>query len=74
MRSSTSTVSGKKSSPSFGCLDAVVAESTTVSSSRIDEGGAGGLAGQPAGLEPDFVYAKFAVVDDGFGAVHTLHG
>ncbi len=34
MRSSTSTVSGKKSSPSLGCLDTEVAESTTVSSSR----------------------------------------
>src|SRR6185312_3763531 len=33
IRSSTSTVSGKKSSPSRGCLDALVAERTTVSSS-----------------------------------------
>jgi hypothetical protein len=35
IRSSTSTVSGKKSRPSLGCLDAVVAESTTVSPSRV---------------------------------------
>ena len=35
MRSSTSTVSGKKSRFSFGCLDAVVAESTTVSPSSV---------------------------------------
>ena len=35
IRSSTSTVSGKKSSPSLGCLPAVVADSTTVSSSRV---------------------------------------
>ncbi len=34
IRSSQSTVSGKKSRPSFGCLDAVVADSTMVSSSR----------------------------------------
>ena len=34
MRSSQSTVSGKKSSPSLGCFDADVAESTMVSSSR----------------------------------------
>ena len=34
MRSSTSTVSGKKSNWSLGCLDAVVAESSMVSSSR----------------------------------------
>ena len=34
MRSSTSTVSGKKSRFSLGCLDAVVADSTMVSSSR----------------------------------------
>ena len=34
IRSSTSTVSGKKSSPSLGCLDADVADRTTVSSSR----------------------------------------
>jgi hypothetical protein len=34
MRSSTSTVSGKKSKWSFGCFDAVVAESSMVSSSR----------------------------------------
>ena len=34
IRSSTSTVSGKKSSSSLGCLDAVVADSTIVSSSR----------------------------------------
>src|SRR3982074_2783267 len=34
MRSSTSTVSGKKSKCSFGCFDAVVAESNMVSSSR----------------------------------------
>jgi hypothetical protein len=33
IRSSTSTVSGKKSRFSFGCLDAVVADSTIVSSS-----------------------------------------
>jgi hypothetical protein len=36
--------------------------------------GTGGLTGQPARLEPDRMYAKFAVVDDGFGAVDTLHG
>ena len=35
MRSSTSTVSGKKSRFSFGCLEAVVAESTTVSPSSV---------------------------------------
>ena len=35
IRSSTSTVSGKKSRFSLGCLDAVVAESTTVSPSRV---------------------------------------
>ena len=34
MRSSTSTVSGKKSKWSLGCLPAVVAESSIVSSSR----------------------------------------
>ncbi len=34
IRSSTSTVSGKKSKCSFGCLDALVADSTMVSSSR----------------------------------------
>ena len=34
IRSSTSTVSGKKSSASFGCLETVVADSTMVSSSR----------------------------------------
>jgi len=34
IRSSTSTVSGKKSRPSRGCLDAEVADRTTVSSSR----------------------------------------
>ena len=34
IRSSTSTVSGKKSRCSFGCLDAVVADSSIVSSSR----------------------------------------
>ncbi len=34
MRSSTSTVSGKKSKPSRGDFPAVVAESNTVSSSR----------------------------------------
>ena len=33
IRSSTSTVSGKKSNCSFGCLPAVVADSTTVSPS-----------------------------------------
>ena len=35
IRSSTSTVSGKKSRFSLGCLDAVVAESTTVSPSSV---------------------------------------
>ena len=35
IRSSTSTVSGKKSSPSFGCLLATVVDRTTVSSSRM---------------------------------------
>ena len=39
-----------------------------------DEGGAGRLTGETAGFEPDFAYAKFAVVDNGFGALHTLHG
>jgi len=34
MRSSTSTVRGKKSSESFGCFDAVVADRIMVSSSR----------------------------------------
>ena len=34
MRSSTSTVRGKKSKCSLGCLDAVVADSSMVSSSR----------------------------------------
>ena len=34
IRSSTSTVSGKKSKCSFGCFDAVVADSSMVSSSR----------------------------------------
>jgi hypothetical protein len=34
IRSSTSTVSGKKSKPSLGCLDAVVADRTIVSPSR----------------------------------------
>ncbi len=35
IRSSTSTVSGKKSSPSLGCLPAVVADRMTVSSSSV---------------------------------------
>jgi len=37
-------------------------------------GGAGRLTGQPARLEPDCMYAKFAVVDNGFSVVDTLHG
>src|SRR5579875_372408 len=32
------------------------------------------LTGEPARLEPDFAYAVLAVVDNGFGALDTLHG
>ena len=39
-----------------------------------DQRGACRLAGQPARLEPDRMRAEFAVVDDGFGIVDTLHG
>jgi hypothetical protein len=38
------------------------------------QGGAGRLTGQAARLEPDCVRAKFAVVNNGFSAVDTLHG
>jgi hypothetical protein len=38
------------------------------------ERGTGRLPGEPAGFEPDFTYAEFAVIYDGFGALHTLHG
>ena len=38
------------------------------------QGRTGGLAGQPARLEPDCMYAKFAVINDGFGTLGTLHG
>ena len=39
-----------------------------------DERGAGRLTGETTGFKPDFAYAKLAVVDNGFGAFHTLHG
>ena len=39
-----------------------------------DEGGPGRLTREATGLKSDFAYAKFAVVDNGFGALHTLHG
>jgi hypothetical protein len=39
-----------------------------------DQGGAGRLPGQPARFELDCMHAKFAVVDNGFGSVDTLHG
>ena len=73
IRSSTSTVSGKKSRLSFGCLDAVVADRIIVSSSR-SPGGTGGLLGEPARLEPDRARAELAVIDDGLGTSDTLHG
>src|SRR4029077_16023970 len=38
------------------------------------QGRAGSLTGQAARLEPDCVYAKLAVVNNGFGTVDTLHG
>ena len=62
IRSSTSTVSGKKSNCSFGDLLAVVAESTVVSPSWAMHG-AGGLPGEPAGGEGDLAGAEGPVVD-----------
>ena len=41
---------------------------------EVDDGGAGGEPGQPAGLEPDRMSAECAVVDDDLGGMHTLHG
>ena len=76
IRSSTSTVSGKKSSWSLGFLEAVVADSTIVSP-MLTTRGAGGLPGQAPGLEADGAGAEAAVVDDGLGCVDlllTLHG
>ena len=52
IRSSTSTVSGKKSNCSLGWRPAVVADSSMVSPMGDDDG-AGGLAGEAAGLEGD---------------------
>ncbi|OIQ75307.1 hypothetical protein GALL_430280 [mine drainage metagenome] len=43
---------------------------------KVRNGGAGGLARDPAGLEPDGAGAEAPVVDDGFGELDlgTLHG
>src|SRR5260370_16412858 len=41
---------------------------------QIGDCGTGGLAGEPAGLETDLAGAEPSVVDNGFGAVNTLHG
>ena len=71
MRSSTSTVRGKKSNWSLGCLPAVVADRSIVSLVEVGGDGAGGLAGQPAGLERDGARAERPVVDDGFCAVKS---
>jgi hypothetical protein len=37
-------------------------------------GGTSCLAGKTSGFEPDSADAEIAVIDNGFGAVHTLHG
>lgn len=74
MRSSTSTVRGKKSKWSFGCFDAVVAESSMVSSSRYATTAPHGLLGQAARLEADGAGAETAVVDHGFCFVHGDSG
>jgi hypothetical protein len=38
------------------------------------DGRTGGQAGEPAGLELDRMGAEGAVIDNGFGGKHTLHG
>ena len=66
IRSSTSTVNGKKSIASRGLDCAVVADSNMESPSEVDGRRTGGLPGQQARLETDDVATEVAVVDDGF--------
>ena len=73
IRSSTSTVSGKKSNCSLGWRPAVVADSSMVSPMGGDDG-AGGLTGEPAGLEGDGAAAEAAVVDDRGGGGDAVLG
>ena len=65
MRSSTSTVRGKKSKCSLGCLPAVVVASSMRVVVEVDDDRAAGLTGHTAGLESDCVGAELAVVDRG---------
>ena len=76
IRSSTSTVSGKKSNWSLGFLPAVVVDSSVGLVVEVGDDGAGGLLGEASGLEPDRAGAEAAVVDDGLGErdFWTLHG
>ena len=67
IRSSTSTVSGKKSNCSFGGFAGRRGRQHHGVVVEVRDDGAGGLTGQPAGLEPDGVGAEAAVVDDGNG-------
>jgi len=41
---------------------------------EVDDGGSGGEPGKPAGFELNGDSAELAVVNDGFGGMHTLHG
>ena len=75
IRSSTSTVRGKKSKPSRGlCRRRRRQDHRLVVEIGADR--SAGLPGQAPGLEPDGAGAERAVVDDCFGAgdLWTLHG
>ena len=67
IRSSTSTVSGKKSNCSLRVLAGRGGRQQHGVVVEVGDDGAGGLLGQPAGLEADGAGAEAAVVDDGFG-------
>ena len=71
IRSSTSTVSGKKSKLSFGRLRRGGGREQHRLVVEVGDDGAGGLAGQAAGLEADGAGAEGAVVEDGGGLVDT---
>ena len=62
---------GRLARQASGSALAILDDETVVEN---DERGTRCLPGEPARLEPDFAYAKFTVVNNGFGAFHTLHG
>ena len=41
---------------------------------QVGDSGTGGLAGEPTGLKTDLADAEPPVINNGFGAMHTLHG